>query len=192
MTPTRRVADALGLMFELHHTQRRKGANVPYITHLMAVAALVGEHGGDEDQFIAALLHDAVEDQGGPATLARIRALFGDGVAAYVDECSDTDAVPKPPWQERKEAHVAHVAQASAGLKLIVAADKLHNLRSTLRDLHAQGDPLWARFRGGRDNSLWYYRAMLAALRMNWEHPILVEYALALHQLEELAARKRE
>ena len=119
---TKRVVDAFALMFELHGRQARKGSGTPYIGHLMATAAAVAHHGGDEDQFIAALLHDAVEDQGGRATLEGIRQGFGGRVARLVLGCSDSDAQPKPPWRERKERYVAAAAEAPAELKLIIAA----------------------------------------------------------------------
>src|SRR3712207_460221 len=126
--------EALTYAARLHRTQMRKGTNVPYVTHLLAVAAIVGENGGTEDEVIAALLHDAVEDQGGAATREEIRKRFGDTVATIVDGTSDTDVIPKPPWQERKRNYVAHVSGASKSVRLVSAADKLHNARSILRD----------------------------------------------------------
>jgi (p)ppGpp synthase/HD superfamily hydrolase len=182
-----RAGQALAWAFALHATQRRKQSEVPYVTHLLAVAALVGEHGGDEDQFIAALLHDAVEDQGGPAVAAEIAARFGDRVAGLVAACTDTDEEPKPPWRARKEAHVAHVAHAPLEARLILAADKLHNARATTRDLRRHGPGVFERFRGGREGTLWYYGAMHAALGAGWAHPILDELAEAVAALHAAA-----
>jgi (p)ppGpp synthase/HD superfamily hydrolase len=182
-----RIVDAFALSFQLHQKQVRKGSHVPYITHLMGVAAIVGRHGGDEEQFIAALLHDAVEDQGGQATLARIRARFGDTVAEYVAGCSDTDIEPKPPWLERKEQFIKATRTASPKLKLIIAADKLHNTRSTISDLRERGDQVWRMFKGDKDAHLWYMEEMLRALAHQWEHPLLRELADAIETLHQIA-----
>jgi len=184
-----RIVDAFAFTYELHRTQVRKGSKVPYITHLMGVAAIVGRHGGDEDQFIAALLHDAVEDQGGRDTLERIRERFGDAVAAYVEGCSDADTDPKPPWQERKEQFIESMKKASPGLKLIIAADKLHNTRALVSDLHEKGNAVWDLFRAGREGSLWYYAEMVRALSADWSHPLLRELAEEVDVLQRLAER---
>jgi (p)ppGpp synthase/HD superfamily hydrolase len=162
---TARFADALTLACELHRTQARKGTQIPYVAHLLAVAALALEHGASEDEAIAALLHDAVEDQGGLATEALIRTRFGDAVAEIVMGCSDATTVPKPPWRARKERHLAHLAQASPSVRLVAACDKLHNARSILAEHRAHGDAVWARFNGGKDGTLWYYRAAVDAFR---------------------------
>ena len=158
-----RFAAALALANELHGTQLRKGTDVPYIGHLLAVAAIVIEAGGDEDTAIAALLHDAVEDQGGQPTLARIRSEFGDRVAAVVEACSDTDVVPKPPWPARKKAYIDSIAHKGPDALLVSMADKIHNSEAILADYRAVGDVLWKRFSGGRDGTLWYYRALADA-----------------------------
>jgi GTP pyrophosphokinase len=160
-----RFEHALVYATQLHREQRRKGSETPYITHLMAVAALVGEHGGSEDEIIAALLHDAVEDQGGRVVLATIRALWGDDVAAIVEACSDTDQTPKPPWLRRKQNYIAHIAHLTPSALLVSAADKLHNARAILADLRTQGDALWSRFNAPKDSQLWYYAALVDAFR---------------------------
>jgi (p)ppGpp synthase/HD superfamily hydrolase len=176
MTAGPRVQEAIGLALELHGDQTRKCSGVPYITHLMTVAALVGEYGGTEDQFIAALLHDAVEDQGGKAVLERIRAQFGPAVAELVWACSDAWEDPKPPWKQRKEAHIARVPNAPREARLILAADKLHNVRAMTRAYTPEAEETyWKQFRGGRDGTLWYYEAMGKALATGWQHPILRE-----------------
>jgi (p)ppGpp synthase/HD superfamily hydrolase len=149
-----------------HHNQVRKGGDIPYVGHLLTVAGLVINDGGSEVQAIAALLHDAVEDAGGPATLAEIKANFGDDVARIVDECSDTDEVPKPPWRDRKQRYINHLAQVGEDTLLVSVADKLDNARSMLRDYHEHGPALWERFtvKDPRDH-LWYYGELLNAYR---------------------------
>jgi (p)ppGpp synthase/HD superfamily hydrolase len=177
---------ALDYAARLHAEQRRKASDVPYVAHLLAVAALVLEHGGSQTEAIAALLHDAVEDQGGPPVLDEIQRRFGNEVARIVAACTDTDQDPKPPWRARKEAHIAHVAAADVSVRLVIAADKLHNARSILSDLRELGDAVWSRFSGGRDGTLWYYQAMLEALETaGREHPaLLAELRRAVEQLE--------
>jgi (p)ppGpp synthase/HD superfamily hydrolase len=156
-----RLAHAFAFAASQHKTQARKGTNVPYVTHLMAVASLVGEHGGGEDEMMAALLHDAVEDTGGAPVLVEIRARFGDAVAAIVAGCTDDDSGgPKRPWLERKRAYIAHVAEAELPVLRVSCADKLHNLRTLLADLRVHGPSVWGRFRGGREASIWSYRAL--------------------------------
>ncbi|MBN2309167.1 MAG: HD domain-containing protein [Candidatus Hydrogenedentes bacterium] len=182
-----RVVDAFALAFELHGAQCRKGSPVPYITHPMAVAATVGQYGGDEDQVIAALLHDAAEDAGGRDTLSRVRTAFGERVAHYVEACSDTMVTPKPPWRDRKERFLEGLRAACGGVKLIVAADKLHNAETTLSDLMETGPSVWERFTGGRDGTLWYYRETREALRAGWAHPILRPLGRAVDAVEEMA-----
>jgi len=177
---------ALDYAARLHAQQRRKASDVPYVAHLLAVAALVLEHGGSQAEAIAALLHDAVEDQGGAVVQAQIERRFGPEVARIVAACTDTDQDPKPPWRARKEAHVAHVAVADASVRLVIAADKLHNARSILSDLREQGVAVWSRFSGGQGGTLWYYRAMTGALEgAGHEHPTLVaELRRAVDQLQ--------
>ncbi|MGV3723779.1 MAG: HD domain-containing protein [Actinomycetota bacterium] len=170
MQPTARFRDALNLAALLHAHQFRKQSPgsaappVPYIAHLLAVTALAIEHGADEDEAIAALLHDAVEDQGGDGTRQRIRLLFGERVAEIVEGCTDADVLPKPPWEERKRHHLAAMAEAGESVLLVALADKLHNVRSILADYLRDGEDTWARFTGGRDGTLWYYRAMTDTL----------------------------
>jgi (p)ppGpp synthase/HD superfamily hydrolase len=159
-----RFTDALAYAATLHRTQARKGTPIPYVSHLIGVASLVLEHQGTEDEAIAALLHDAIEDQGGPKTGDVIRERFGHAVYAIVKGCTDTELEPKPAWRERKENYVAHVRHAPASVKLVSAADKLYNARTILKDYRALGQPLWDRFTGGRDGTLWYYRALVEAL----------------------------
>lgn len=161
----RRFSDALVLAAELHASQCRKSSGVPYVSHVLAVASLVIEYGGDEDEAIAALLHDAAEDCGGEPTLARIAREFGDNVAAIVLGCSDTTTYPKPPWRTRKEAYLLHLARANRSVQLVAIADKLHNLRSTLREYAVQGEEFWEHFRSGRDGMLWYFGELVRVFR---------------------------
>jgi (p)ppGpp synthase/HD superfamily hydrolase len=180
-----RFQAALVLAAELHRAQLRKQTQIPYVSHLLAVCALVIEDGGDEDEAIAALLHDAVEDQGGAPTLAHIRDRFGDRVAAIVDGCSDTDQTPKPPWRLRKEAYLAHLADpsTSASVLRVSAADKLHNARSVLAERHVVGDLVWDRFNAGREEQLWYYRALVEVLRTRYPGRLTDELADVVQRL---------
>ena len=164
MPYTEKFEDALAYAARLHRDQTRKGTGVPYVTHLLAVAAIVGENGGTEDEVISALLHDAPEDAGGEERLAEIRTRFGDEVANVVAGCTDTYERAKPPWRARKEAYLDHLGGAPPSVRLVSAADKLHNARSVLSDYRAVGEELWARFNGGRDGTLWYYREVADAL----------------------------
>lgn len=182
-----RFEEALLYAARVHAVQRRKGTTIPYITHLLAVAAIVGEHGGTEDEVIAALLHDAVEDQGGEARLADIRARFGYEVAAIVWGCTDAETTPKPPWRARKETYIAHLADAIPSVLLVSSADKLHNARAILADLRVQDEQLWDRFNGGKAGTLWYYRALSDAYARREAGPIADELARVVAEIERLA-----
>jgi len=167
---TNRFDLALHFASGLHHGQRRKGTEIPYIAHLMSVAALVLEAGGDEDQAIAALLHDGMEDQGGSPTLATIRRLFGDRVAETVMGCSDSEAVDpgkKEPWHQRKHAYLAHLETASRDVLLVSVADKLHNVRTIVSDYRRVGDDVWQRFNkeASKKDQLDNYRALVTTFR---------------------------
>lgn len=163
MNLTERYADALVFAFELHRTQFRKGSQVPYVAHLLGVSSLVLENGGGEPEAIAGLLHDAAEDQGGEPVLVEIERRFSREVSEIVLGCTDSLEDPKPPWKERKEAYLKHVSTASASIQLVSSCDKLYNARSIVADYRSLGEALWGRFRGGRDGTLWYYRAMADA-----------------------------
>jgi (p)ppGpp synthase/HD superfamily hydrolase len=130
------------------------------------------------------LLHDAVEDQGGLATLAVIREKFGERVAHIVEGCTDAVTTPKPPWRQRKEAYVAHVPKASASVRLVSASDKLHNARSILSDLYRDGEKTWTRFNGGKEGTLWYYRALVEAFRAAGNSPLVEELDRAVTAME--------
>ena len=188
---TDRLSEALVFAAHLHARQTRKGTDVPYIAHLMAVAGLVLENGGDEEETIAALLHDAVEDQGGAATRENIRRRFGDRVVEIVDGCTDSDEVPKPPWRARKEAFLSRLPHASSSVRLVSAADKLHNARTILADYRAMGDAVWERFTGGKSGTLWYYRALVDAFRAAGTSPLVEELARVVAELEQAARQAR-
>ena len=185
---TSRFEQALVFATQLHKEQRRKGSGVPYISHLLAVTALVIEHGGDEDEAIAALLHDAIEDHGGPKAREAIRTCFGDRVTEIVDGCTDNGTIPNPPWKERKRAYIAHLGEASTSVRLVSAADKLHNARSILNDYRTLGEEIWQRFAGRKAGTLWYYRSVLDVLSQSGRTPLVEELGRVVSQLERLAA----
>jgi (p)ppGpp synthase/HD superfamily hydrolase len=187
---TQRFEDALVYATRAHTGHCRKGTAIPYISHPLAVASLVLEHGGDEDEAIAALLHDTAEDAGGRERLDDIRDRFGDRVANIVDACSDTHGdvaagMTKPPWRERKEHHLESLGQASPSVLLVTAADKLHNARAVIRDYKILGDDLWSRFNAGRDDSLWYYRSVANVVSERLAAPLSLELREVVEELEE-------
>lgn len=169
---------------EKHTGQVRKASTTPYIAHLMGVSSLALEFGGDEDMAIAALLHDVVEDCGGAPMLKAVKRRFGSRVAKIVDGCTDSDRDPKPPWRERKETYIRHLKGADADTKLVSAADKLHNVRSILSDYREVGESIWARFNGGREGTLWYYRALLKEFQRGKPNRLIREFELAVRELE--------
>lgn len=158
---TERFEQALVYALDLHADQLRKGSEIPYYAHLLGVTALVLEDGGSEDEAIAALLHDAVEDQGGMETLETIRSKFGPHVAEIVAGCTDSFNSPKPPWKQRKVQYLAHLKKASPEVRRVSLADKLHNARSILANLRTIGPLTWKRFNGGREGTLWYYQSLV-------------------------------
>lgn len=155
---TDRYVAAVAWAAELHRSQGRKGRAIPYLSHLLAVSGLVLEHGGTEDQAIAGLLHDAIEDAG--VTVEDISARFGPAVAGIVWACTDSDEVPKPPWRARKEAYMARLPAIDADALLVSLADKVHNVRTLAEDLEREGEATFDRFAGGADGSRWYYRRL--------------------------------
>ena len=160
MPLTTRFDEAFRYAHDLHRAQRRKGTSIPYVAHLMSVAALVIEHGGDEDQAIAALLHDAPEDQGGLPVLREIERRFGEDVARIVADCTDSWTDPKPDWRARKEAYLAKLPEEPERSLLVSLADKTHNAEAILYDWRALGEAVWPRFNGGAEGTRWYYGAL--------------------------------
>jgi GTP pyrophosphokinase len=180
----RRFLRAFQFAAEKHAGQSRKASTIPYIAHLMGVASLVLEAGGDEDLAIAALLHDVVEDCGGAPMLNEVRRRFGKRVAGVVEGCTDADSYPKPPWRERKEEYLRRLRSADADTRLVSVADKLNNVRSILTDYREIGESVWARFNGGRDGTLWYYRVLCDEFLRRKPNRLTREFALAVRELE--------
>jgi len=184
MNLSTRFEEALVFAVHLHSRQKRKGTKVPYASHLLSVTALVLEDGGSEDEAIAALLHDSVEDQGGMMVLGQIRKKFGPKVAEIVLSCSDSTTLIKAPWQQRKENYLSHLQTATPEAVRVSLADKLHNARSILRDLGQDGDDVWKRFTGGRDGSLWYYRSLVEIFQEVSPSPMVEELSQIVTILE--------
>jgi (p)ppGpp synthase/HD superfamily hydrolase len=183
-----RFEDAFRYAFELHARQTRKGGDVPYIAHLLGVTALVLEDGGDEDEAIAALLHDAVEDQGGKETREEIHRRFGERVARIVDGCTDADETPKPPWRDRKNRYIEHIRHATPEVRRVSLADKLHNARTILRDFRRCRDDVWDRFTGGKAGTLWYYETLLQTYQECEDSYLLEELKRVVSELQQLSS----
>lgn len=173
-----RLVEAVNMAAHVHHGQLRKSTDVPYIAHLLGVAAIALEHGANEDEACAALLHDAIEDApvslGVEVVRSWIRFRFGDDVLRIVEGCTDADTVPKPPWSHRKRAYVEHVRSAGRQVVLVSASDKLHNARAILRDFRLIGDSVWTRFNGAPEPKshavMGYYRGLVDAFLATGHH----------------------
>lgn len=187
MNLTPRFDEALQFAVSLHRDQRRKVNDAPYIGHLLRVCGLVLEYGGTEDEAIAALLHDSLEDQNRPGLAEDIAARFGETVLSIVQACSDTVVQPKPPWRERKEAFLERLRTANAAVRLIQAADKLDNVSILLGQYRVFGPEIWNKFKGGREGTLWYYRRVAEVLGWASENPLVLELARRVEELEQLA-----
>ena len=174
----------------VHAGQTRKATETPYLAHLLGVASIALEYGAGEDEAIGALLHDAAEDAGGLGRIADIRGRFGEAVAAIVEGCTDAVVIPKPLWRQRKEDYIAHVPNASSSVRLVSAADKLHNARSIQRDYRRVGEALWSKFNGGKDGTLWYYRALIDAFRQAGANELIEELDRVVTETERLAANQ--
>lgn len=186
MTVGPRFADAVAYAARLHDGQRRKATAVPYLSHLLAVASLVLEDGGDEDEAIAALLHDALEDQAARTSPEEIGRRFGATVARIVLGCSETTGGPRPPWHERKRAGIEHLATAEPDVVRVSLGDKLHNARALVSDYRRLGEGLWDRFNAGRDAQLWYYRSLATVLARRSDSPMADELTRLVAELERL------
>ena len=180
---TTKFEQALIYATQLHANQTRKVDKIPYISHLMSVSALILEAGGTEDEAIAGLLHDAVEDQGGQATREEIREKFGETVVEIVDGCTETDITPKPPWKQRKIDYIENISNGSDSVKLVSLADKLHNARSLLVGYRNKGDKLWDYFNGTKEDKLWFYRELLKVYRQGNVNFMTVELERILDEL---------
>lgn len=183
-----RLQSAFRYAAEKHEGQARKQTSVPYLSHLMAVASLVLEAGGDEEMAIAALLHDVVEDCGGMPRLREVRKLFGDRVATIVEGCTDSFVEPKLEWKQRKNDYLEHVTRADPETRLVSAADKLHNVRTILTDYRKDGEKIWERFSGKKDGTLWYYRALSDEFQRT-SNRLSRELAIAVSELEEAVSK---
>lgn len=187
MRLSRHFEKALTYATRIHGGRLRKKTRIPFIAHILGVAAIAMEYGANETEAIGALLHDAVEDCGGAKRLRDIEQKFGKDVARIVQGCTDTDQTPKPPWLERKKAYVAHVGHAPMSTKLVSASDKLHNVRAILMDYREEGERLWSRFNGGKQGALWYYRALVKAFTGKRIESLVQELNRTLSQLELLS-----
>lgn len=188
---TNKFNEAFAMASYLHREQARKGTQIPYMSHVIAVTALVLEYGGTETQAIAALLHDAVEDCGGKPMLEQIRSQFGPEVGSIVEACSDSfDAEVKLPWRKRKEAYLEHLRNSAtqAPSLLVVAADKLHNLLSVERDLQVEGRSLWKRFNAPFEDQIWYYESVVAIVGKRMRNPIVKELSDTLKTVKRKSA----
>lgn len=182
--PGPRFEDAVVYAIQAHARQTRKGGTIPYLAHLFAVAAHVMEDGGTENETIAAMLHDAGEDQGGEARMSDIRARFGPEVEGIVRGCSDTLETPKPAWRKRKEEYLRHLAAASDAVRRVALADKVHNAESMVDDHAAHGDKLWARFNAGRGEQSWYLHSLRDLFRLrDPERPLFKRLDAAVERL---------
>jgi (p)ppGpp synthase/HD superfamily hydrolase len=182
-----KFVQAVSYANDVHKVHMRKGTQIPYISHLMAVASLVMESGGSEDEIIAALLHDAVEDCGGELVLDEIKKRFGQNVTSIVDGCTETYEDPKPPWKGRKESYISHIKEGNPSVQLVSCADKLHNVRCILSDYRQVGEDLWNRFSASKEETLWFYQSMADVLCASGRDiKIYVDLDSAVKELENL------
>jgi (p)ppGpp synthase/HD superfamily hydrolase len=163
---------ALSFAAKLHDGQYRKMTRIPYLTHLMTVSSYVFEFGGNEDQAIGGLLHDAIEDCGTKTSYDEIGSLFGPEVVRIVKACTDAEVLPKPPWEERKKAYLEALSEKDDFVKLVVACDKLHNAQCIVRDVKLLGSEVWSRFNAKPDRILWYYQEVVRALE-GFDSPVV-------------------
>ena len=185
---TKRFGDAVTYACAAHAQQIRKGTAIPYVAHLLGVASIALEFGGNEDEAVGAILHDVVEDCGGKPRLEEVRSMFGATVATIVEGCTDTDVPPKTSWQVRKETYINHLAHASASTRLVAASDKLYNARAIIHDLRIIGDKVWSRFTGDKAGSLWYYRALVDAFKAHGSNALIKELDRVVTEMEQLAS----
>jgi len=187
---THRFVEAVQAALLMHAHQPRKGKTIPYASHLLGTCSIALDYGANEDEAIAALLHDAIEDvHYAPGARETVEG-FGPEVLRIVEACSDSKTAPKPPWADRKKAYLAHLGEADRSVLLVSASDKLHNARSIVADLRRDGDAVWERFNATKAESLWYYRALVAAFRGNPQDAsdLVDELDRTVIQMEELAA----
>lgn len=181
---TERFEQALVYAHRLHIHQTRKVGNIPYISHLLSVTALVLEAGGNENEAISALLHDSIEDQGGVKISEEIRQRFGESVVNIVEGCTESETVPKPPWKERKLRYLAQIETATPSVQLVSLADKLHNGRSLLSECHQLGDEIWKIFPVGKAETLWFYDSLLQIYQRTSYHQLVEEFRQVVKSLQ--------
>ncbi len=175
---------ALSFAVDLHRDQKRKGSGAPYVSHLLSVAALVMEDRGTEEEVIAALLHDAIEDQGGVETRNRIFEEFGEEVCELVEAVTDTEGSPKPPWKDRKNRLLKQMQKAPEGALRIATADKLHNVRALVSDIKTRGEEkAWGVFQKGRDDQVWFFTSFIEIVEKRFQSPMLNELKELVKQL---------
>lgn len=179
-----RFIDALGYCTRVHATQLRASDGRPYVAHLLRVTGLVIQDGGSEEEAIAALLHDAVEDQGGIERLNEIRERYGHVVAEIVDECTDSYGDPKPTWRRRKEQYLEELDRASPGALRVSLADKLDNVRTMVRRYRARDEVQWSRSGKSRDDLRWYYRALASKFCELRPGPLAAELGRAVAEID--------
>lgn len=179
---------ALVYATRLHAKQIRKVDGTPYIAHLLSVAALILEAGGNETEAIAGLLHDSLEDQGGPQTQVEISQQFGAEVLEIIKGCTESEELPKPPWMERKQRYLYQLQNASPSVRLVSLADKLHNARSLLASLHQHGEEVWTYFPVGKESSLWFYQALLPIYRTTNHNSMVQEFERVLFELQSISS----
>jgi (p)ppGpp synthase/HD superfamily hydrolase len=187
-----RLQKAFRYAAEQHAGQTRKQTAVPYLSHLMAVTSLVLEGGGEEDLAIAALLHDVVEDCGGTPRLREVRRMFGARVAKIVEGCTDSFSDPKLPWMVRKTEYLKRLKHEDAETRLVSASDKLHNVRTIIADYRQDGESIWKRFSGGREGTLWYYRALNEEFQRRKPNRITRELQIAVRELDTVVGAHRD
>ena len=175
-----RLYEALQFIFKLHGHDARKASNIPYMSHLLSVCSIVQQDGGDEDEAIAALLHDALEDKPEETNRDEINKLFGNRVVTIIEVSIDTpldyQGGVKPPWHQRKEAYLAHVRSTDPNLLRVTVADKVDNARAILADYQRLGEEMWKRFNAGKDDQLWYYESCISAYEAaGYQGPLLEE-----------------
>jgi len=161
--------EALNFTFQLHGRDARKGGNIPYMAHLLSVCALVQQDGGDEEEAIAALLHDALEDKPHDVNREELKQRFGEKVLLMIELATDTPpdyaGGVKPPWRKRKEQYLEHVRSSRPELLRVTLADKVDNARAIYGDFQRLGNDLWERFNAGRDDQFWYYSNAVEAFK---------------------------
>lgn len=173
------VEKAVRIAAIAHKEQVRKTDNTPYIVHPIMCAFLLKEHGFGPEVIAAALVHDVVEDT--DVTLNDLRTELGNTVADIVAAVSEDGSLA---WEERKQAYVASVREASEEAKAVSIADKIHNMESLLAALDEQGEALWAKFNRGKDKKLWFEKEMLAIFEASWQHPLVERYRTLIEMLE--------